>query len=111
MLGFLTPSSEASVHGDLGQHGAGWKAPGVTYEGMLGGSPPSSHDGTAEAPLQAGGLRVRRAAEQTVQVLGMPRCVYVALEAVHPAVFRSQVSPKWLLREESELSCQGESGG
>lgn len=41
----------------------------------------------------------------------MPRCVYVALEAVRPAVFGSQVSPKWLLRGESELSCQGESGG
>lgn len=29
---------------------------------------------------------------QTVQVLGMHRCIYVALEAVHPAVFGSQVS-------------------
>lgn len=34
---------------------------------------------------------------QAVQVLGMPRCVYVALEAVRPAVFGSQFSLKWLL--------------
>lgn len=45
-----------------------------------------------------------------MHVLGMPRCVYVALEAGRPAVFGSQVSPKWLLRKEGTLSCQGEAG-
>lgn len=41
----------------------------------------------------------------------MPRCVYIALEAARPAVFGCQVSPKWPLRRERVLSCQGEAGG
>lgn len=44
------------------------------------------------APLQAGNLWVKRSPVQTVQVFGMHRCIYVALEATRPAVFGSQVS-------------------
>ena len=62
------------------------------------------------ALLQAG-AQIRGLAARASQVLGVPRCVYVALEAVRPAVFGSQVSPKWSLRKEGTLSCQGEAGG
>lgn len=58
-------------------------------------------------PCSRQGPWVRRSAAQTVQVLGMPRCVYVALEAVRPAVFGSQVSPEGPLSREGTLSCLG----